>query len=217
LIDRAILTTLHSDVDLLNNLAIDMLPTTNSRTYIAQDSVLDDSANGITNYPPEVLNSMNPTGLPPSRLLLKVGMPVILLRNLDSKKGLCNGTRLMVTNLKKRVILAKVLTGPFKNKRVLIPRVPIKTTDCRTTPVMFRRRQFPVKPALAMTINKSQGQSLQTVGIYLPQPVFTHGQLYVSLSRCTNENTLKVLILNGGIPNLEGTYTRNVVYRRVLT
>ncbi|KAH7053633.1 hypothetical protein BKA57DRAFT_533189 [Linnemannia elongata] len=102
--------------------------------------------------------------------------------------------------------MATILTGPFATDLVFIPRVPNLTTDDKTSPIIFKRRQFPVKPAFAMTINKSQGQTLENVGLYLPTPVFTHSQLYVALSRCTDERNLKVLIIDGSIPRLEGTY-----------
>ena len=46
-----------------------------------------------------------------------------------------------------------------------------------------------------MTINKSQGQSLQRVGLYLDRPVFSHGQLYVTISRVTSKDGLKILIV----------------------
>lgn len=67
-----------------------------------------------------------------------------------------------------------------------------------------------------MTINKAQGQTLDTVGLYLPEPVFSHGQLYVALSRCTKPKNLKVLIENGTINGYPGVYTRNIVYQNIL-
>ena len=56
------------------------------------------------------------------------------------------------------------------------------------------RRQFPIRLAFAMTINKAQGQSLKRVGIYLKRPVFAHGQLYVALSRAGIPSETRVLI-----------------------
>jgi len=211
----AILTTLNKDANHMNDLATTLFPG-EATEYLGQDSIPDSNTNGVANYPTEYLNSLDPTGLPPYKLVLKVGMPIILLRNVDQKKGLCNGTRLIVRRLKPRCIMATILTGPFATDLVFIPRVPIVTTDDKSSPILFKRRQFPVRPAFAMTINKSQGQTLENVGLYLPTPVFTHGQLYVALSRCTEEKNLKVLIVDGSIPGVEGTYTRNVVYKRVL-
>jgi len=64
-----------------------------------------------------------------------------------------------------------------------------------------------------MTINKSQGQSLKNVGIYLPSPVFPHGQLYVAISRVTSKQGLKILIVDGDGENTDTT--SNVVYHEV--
>ena len=78
-------------------------------------------------------------------------------------------------------------------------------------PFVLRRRQFPVRLAYAMTINKSQGQTMQNVGLYLPSQVFSHGQLYVATSRVTSSMAIKILSCGGP----EG-YMRNIEYREVL-
>ncbi|KAL7184965.1 hypothetical protein ACSBR2_026997 [Camellia fascicularis] len=73
------------------------------------------------------------------------------------------------------------------------------------------RRQFPVRFAYALTINKSQGQSLKFVGVYLRTLVFSHGQLCVALSRCTSFDRISILL-----PNDEPDSTTNIVYPEVL-
>lgn len=78
---------------------------------------------------------------------------------------------------------------------------------------MLKRRQFPVQPAFAMTINKAQGQTLNNVGIYLPTPVFSHGQLYVACSRTTSKQNLKILTTG---QHANAGYTQNIVYPEVL-
>jgi len=47
----------------------------------------------------------------------------------------------------------------------------------------FKRLQFPVSLEFAMSINKSQEQSLSIYSINLENPCFSHGQLYVECSR----------------------------------
>ena len=83
----------------------------------------------------------------------------------------------------------------------------------RILPFVLKRRQFPIQPAFAMTINKAQGQTLNYVGVYLSTPVFSHGQLYVACSRTTARQNLKILIRGR---HAEAGYTRNIVYPEVL-
>jgi ATP-dependent DNA helicase PIF1 len=64
-----------------------------------------------------------------------------------------------------------------------------------------------------MTINKSQGQSLKHVGLFLPKPVFSHGQLYVAVSRVTTRNGLKILITD--TDSKSSSVTKNIVYKEV--
>jgi ATP-dependent DNA helicase PIF1 len=94
----------------------------------------------------------------------------------------------------------------------LIPRLSLQPSDIKI-PFKFKRRQFPISVSFAMTINKSQGQSLKNVGIYLPSPVFLHGQLYVAISRVTSKQGLKILIVDGDGESTDTT--SNVVYHEV--
>ena len=160
----------------------------------------------------EFLNSITVSGLPLSCLSLKVGSPLMLLHNLDPSSGLCNGTRLVLTRIKPQVLECQILSGVGYGNIVLIPRISIEPST-EDIPVKFKHCQFPVWLAFAMTINKSQGQSVVNVGLDLCTPVFSHGQLYVALSHCTSESCIKVLF-----PEHEkGTKTVNIVWPQILT
>jgi hypothetical protein len=74
----------------------------------------------IANYTAEILNTFDVSGLPPNELNLKVGVIVILLKNIDSRYGLCNGTQLLIKFLTD-VIVATIITGKHKDRTVLIP------------------------------------------------------------------------------------------------
>ena len=108
-------------------------------------------------YSPDVLNDLKLSGLPNHKLQLKVGVPVMLLRNIDQRGGLCNGTRLQVVSLGNRVIEAEIISGSNIGTRTFIPRMSLTPSDNKI-PFKFQRRQFPLSVCFAMTINKSQGQ-----------------------------------------------------------
>lgn len=103
------------------------------------------------------------------------------------------------------VIEATIISGKSKGKDVLIPRIPMIPTDL---PFEFKRVQFPVRLAFAITINKAQGQSLSFAGLNLENPCFSHGQLYVACSRVGAPKNLFVYTPNGK--------TKNIVYPRAL-
>ncbi|XP_076916767.1 uncharacterized protein LOC143576598 [Bidens hawaiensis] len=82
-----------------------------------------------TLYSPDFLNGIKMSGMPNHRLLLKVGVPIMLLRNINQKKGLCNGTRLQVVSLGKRVIEAKVASGTNIGFCTLLSRISLTPFD----------------------------------------------------------------------------------------
>lgn len=199
---RAILAARNSSVNETNDLILSKLPG-EKVTYTSIDNVMDQE--DAVHYPQEFLNSLNPSGLPPHSLNLKLGAPIILLRNLKPP-NLCNGTRLQVKFLRDNVIVAIVLTGPAVGETVLIPRIPMIPNDL---PFYFKRIQFPVKLSFAITINKSQGQTFKHVGIDLRQDCFSHGQLYVALSRSGCGENQYVLLP-------QENKTKNIIYAEVL-
>ena len=144
------------------------------------------------------------------RLELKAGVPLMLLRNLDPHMGLYNGTRMVVVNTTSHVLEYKLLKKDGEGQTVFIPRM-IMDANTEEVGIPLRRKQFPVKVAFVMTINKAQGQSVKYVGLDLRTPVFSHGQLYVALSRCTHPQRVKVLLKREA-----GMKTKNIVYKEVL-
>ncbi|XP_050064389.1 ATP-dependent DNA helicase PIF1-like [Aphis gossypii] len=184
------------------------------RTYTAIDTVVIDDPDEEANFPTEFLNLLELNGLPPFKLTLRVGAIVMLLRNLDPKRKLCNGTRLVVTELRRHNFRARVLSGDGgAQDDVIIPAIPMTAGGEDDLPFKMKRIQFPVRLSFAMTINKSQGQTFDRVGLLLLSPVFTHGQLYVAFSRVRNAQSVKVGMYDDG----NGRFvTKNIVHREVL-
>ncbi|XP_020967741.1 ATP-dependent DNA helicase PIF1-like [Arachis ipaensis] len=163
-------------------------------------------------FTPEFLNDIKCSGLSNHKLTLKPVVAIMLLRNINQTLGLCNRTRLIINELYSNVIGATVVIGGNIGDKVYIPRMNLIPSDSGL-PFKFQRRQFPLTVCFAMTINKSQGQSLSHVGLHLPKSVFTHGQLYVTLSRIKSRSGLKVLILDEG--GNSKSSTTNVMFKEV--
>ncbi|XP_072047483.1 uncharacterized protein [Amphiura filiformis] len=213
---QVILTPKNEESLLLNNQVLAKLPG-DHRTYYSSDKVVCDNDEEQHNYSMEFVNSITPSGMPPHCLQLKKGAVVMLLRNLDIKRGLCNGTRLIIRHLHDNVLDAEILSGDHHGQRVLLPRIRLAPSD-PNLPFTLERRQFPLRLAYAMTINKAQGQTFDKVGIYLPSPVFSHGQLYVAFSRARSFSDIAIQLYPSPSQGCtEDTYyTTNVVYPEIL-
>nr|XP_017228440.1 PREDICTED: ATP-dependent DNA helicase PIF1-like [Daucus carota subsp. sativus] len=212
--ERAILTPTNQIVGHVNTLIVEKIPG-EMHSYYSVDSAEDfpgSERDQMQSFPPEYMNSLNVPGLPLHELKLKVGTVVMLMRNLNQTLGLCNGTRMMVTKCLKDCVPCEVIPGSYKGTKHFIPRMELSPSETRL-PFRLCRKQMPLQICYAMTINKSQGQSLEKVALFLPKPVFTHGQLYVAISRVTSPQDLKLFINDeeGNTTNI----TANVVYRQI--
>jgi len=209
---RMILAPLNTNVASMNS---DILAQMNGEDIVCPsvDTIIEDkSDNTLPCISPEVLRSIEQSNLPSGELHLKIGCPLILLRNLAPNKGLCNGTRMVLLQMTPRVLQVQLTSGDRRGQNAFIPRISLfsEGSQAERLPFKFSRRQFPVKLAFALTINKSQGQGAHYVGLDLRTPVFTHGQLYVAMSRATSAHRIKVLL-----EELESN-TTNIVYNEVL-
>ncbi|KAG6646090.1 hypothetical protein CIPAW_08G169300 [Carya illinoinensis] len=213
MMNRAILAPKNSYVDEINNLLIQRFPG-EMKQYYSFDETIDASEQAVME---DFLNTLTPNGFPPHQLLLKQNCPIMLLRNINPSEGLCNGTRLICRNFDHNVIHAEIAIGHQSGKKVFIPRIPFLPRPDENSGFPFKRTQFPIRLSFAMSINKSQGQTLDLVGIYLPQPVFSHGQLYVALSRAKTISAVKILIRPISIEEPENNSTKNIVYTELLT
>ena len=206
--NRCILAPRNTETYDINAAVLDLFP---GREYDlwAVDHALDPETllENDSDYSPEILHSFTPSGFPAARLTLKIGCPVMVLRNLQPREGVCNGSRGIVTRISTRIV--EVLL--FNGTTVLVPRIKLISADL-DVPFKLCRLQFPICLSFAMTINKSQGQTFDIVGVDLRHPIFTHGQLYVALSRARHCSSLKCLLPD----QEEEGKTKNIVFREVV-
>ena len=132
----------------------------------------------------------------------------MVIRNINKKRNICNGTRLIVEKI--RGCLLYAFNSARNNERLVLPRIELES-NLDKVEFLWRRRQFPVYPDFAFTLNKAQGQTiLGRVGIFLWHQCFSHGQLYVATSCITHPDHVKYFI------NSREDGARNVVITQII-
>jgi hypothetical protein len=187
-------------------------------TLIGQDKCTDRmQSTNEPMYSEDVMNRINDTGIPLQTLKVKIGCPLMLLKNLDPSRGLCNGARMILREV-------SAPTGPVLSLRCTLvsngAEVIIQKTNNQPDPkkvgLSFRRIQFPVALAFSATVNKAQGQTLAKAALDLTTgQCFAHGQMYVAFSRVARMDNIKVApcITSHGTSHYE---FQNPVFRELL-
>jgi hypothetical protein len=134
-------------------------------------------------YPSDYIASLHITGCPPSILPLKQRARYMIYRNFDPP-SICNGILAELISATRYNCKLRLLSGPGKNTEVILPRITFHVrSDASGLPFNFTRRQFPITPAYCLSVHKSQGQSLRRVGFVADTDAFSHGQVFVAMSR----------------------------------
>ena len=124
---RVVLVSSKDVVDSINDYVMSLIPS-EEKEYCSVDSV--DKSDELLNLAfgvltPEFLNSLKISRIPNHKLKIKVGTPIILLRNLYQADELYNGTMLIVTRLGTHVVEAEIIIGPNIGHRTYIPRMNV--------------------------------------------------------------------------------------------
>ncbi|KAI7938596.1 hypothetical protein MJO28_014175 [Puccinia striiformis f. sp. tritici] len=155
-----ILAPLNSDVKNLNQRVLALL---GGDEHILK-SIDTPDPEGYASLPEECLNKLSFLGLPEHIINIKVGMPIVVTRNLRIASGICNGSRVLVTQVGNTYICGRLMSGPFLGHDVQLPRIKLHHKSSARAGLSFFRWQFPIAPAFAMSVNKSQGLAF----IWLP-------------------------------------------------
>jgi hypothetical protein len=130
----------------------------------------------------EVLNRFSRSEIPDHKLTLKEGDVCILLRSMDRKRGFTSNRRVRIVKISTFAVRVQLLDEPTA-VFAIIPRVTFNATLPYGHSFTIARKQFPLRLAYSLSINKAQGQTLNRVLLDITVSRFSHGHLYVALSR----------------------------------
>jgi ATP-dependent DNA helicase PIF1 len=164
---------------------------------------------------PEVLSKFNTNDIPPHQLDLKVGDICILLRNFDREVGLTSNCRVRILQISHHVVRVQTLDDAYPITASL-PRLTFKAQLPYGRSFTISRRQFPLKLCYSITVNRSQGCTLSKVVVDTSVEMFSHGALFVALSRIRMARNLAIFCLMSALASIPGVTVQNVVYKELL-
>lgn len=170
--DRIVLASKNDMVDFINEYM--SLLSGEENTYLSLESPFsnyDEIDRPDDVHTPKFFNTITTPGLSNHQLKLKVGVSIMLLRNIDQFVGLCNGARLIIRKMSKYVLEGKVISRSKLGMKIYTPKLS-STPSYLIIPFKFQRRQFHLVVSFAMTINKSQSQSFKHDGVFFSQLFF---------------------------------------------
>ncbi|KAK3242118.1 hypothetical protein CYMTET_48165 [Cymbomonas tetramitiformis] len=180
------------------------------KTYISHNSVNDSFAYAEDFNSSDFLNSREENGVPLHELTLAVNDMCYLMRTINKKVGLVTSTRLRVVALHERSVHV-IIVGDHTNTVHIIPRITFIFSP-QLSNLEIHRRQFPLCLAYAMTVNRSQGQTLKRVLLDTTRPAFSHGHLYVALSRVRDRHSIALFNRN----QIPSNFQLTVAYSELL-
>jgi len=174
LIGRTIIAFCNDTVNDFNDVLVYRIPGEEYRFEAASYVEVPEDAASAEPFTVKYLQSISLASIPPSCLKLKIKAPIILLRNLSARDSLGNGTRMRVLGIRRTCLQVAIMDKKFNGKICRLLRINFTTRD-DDLPFILQRTQFPVRLRFAMTVNKSQGQSVEQVGVDLRTSAFPHG------------------------------------------
>jgi ATP-dependent DNA helicase PIF1 len=157
-----------------------------------------DDCSDPDSFPPDYIESLHVNGAPPFMLRLKIGAKFMCIRNISMQRGVVNGTMMQVVAIGRRYVQVKILTGNSAGSiELLLQQVFTITPEASGLPFTIKRKQYPILPAYCLSVHKAQGQTIQTCGLIFESDPFTHGQLYVALSRVCSWQSLYIMMHQG--------------------
>ena len=221
--------TIHIQVDMWNDIIQKLNPNCVEdnpdlcREYLSYDKLgeVDDPRDVISSMlSEEILNEATSKGSPPHAIKLAVNDICYLLYNLSRKDRLAKNTRVRILALRQYSI--RVQTCEDNPTCHWIPRIRFKFPLRWGAAYQLTRTQFPLRLAYAVTINKSQGQEYDQVLFDVTEQPFSHGQMYVAMSRIRRFDTIKIYIGRNSLWTRRDDTTKkdpcitNVVYPKLI-